>query len=117
LGQLFYYNVKLALVAVAVAIVAIAITTVSGVLRPARFVRYWKCKGNIFGQTVQLINGISKLRVAGAEERAFAAWSKNYSRQIKFELSTQKLKTCCTVQYSDAHTDFWSTLLVYYQPV
>lgn len=46
-------------------------------------------QGSIFGQTVQLINGISKLHIAGAEERAFAAWSKNYTRQIKLELSTQ----------------------------
>ncbi|MBW4456044.1 MAG: ATP-binding cassette domain-containing protein, partial [Nostoc indistinguendum CM1-VF10] len=49
-------------------------------------------KGNIFGQTVQLINGISKLRVAGAQERGFASWSKNYSRQIKLELSTQNVE-------------------------
>jgi NHLM bacteriocin system ABC transporter ATP-binding protein len=46
-------------------------------------------QGTILGQTVQLINGISKLRVAGAEERAFATWSKNYSRQVKLNLSTQ----------------------------
>jgi NHLM bacteriocin system ABC transporter ATP-binding protein len=89
LGLLFYYNVKLALIAVAVAIVVIAVTTVSGTILVQKVRPLLEIKGNIFGQVVQLINGISKLRVAGAEERAFAAWSKNYSRQIELELSTQ----------------------------
>lgn len=89
LGQLFYYNYKLALIAVASAVVAIAITTISGILLLSKVRPLLEVQGNIFGQTVQLINGISKLHIAGAEERAFAAWSKNYTRQIKLELSTQ----------------------------
>ncbi len=92
LGLLFYYNFKLALVAVAVAIVAIAVTTLSGILLIRKVRPLLEVKGDIFGQTVQLINGISKLRVAGAEERGFASWSKNYSRQIKLELSTQNVE-------------------------
>jgi ATP-binding cassette subfamily C protein len=92
LGQLFYYNFKLALVAVAVAVVTIAVTTLSGTLLVRKVRPLLELQGNIFGQTVQLINGISKLHVAGAEDRAFASWSKNYSRQIKLELSTQQVE-------------------------
>lgn len=89
LGLLFYYSAKLALVAVAVAVVVMAITTFSGILIVRKVRPLLELKGDIFGQTVQLINGIAKLHIAGAEERAFASWSKNYSRQIKLELSTQ----------------------------
>ena len=89
LGLLFYYNVKLAFVAVAVAILAIAVTSISGVILIRKVRPLLEIEGNIFGQIVQLINGISKLRIAGAEKRAFAVWSKNYSRQIQLELSTQ----------------------------
>ena len=89
LGLLFYYNVKLALIAVTVAIVVVVVTSVSGTILVKKVRPLLEIEGNIFGQIVQLINGISKLRVAGAEKRAFAAWSKNYSRQIKLELSTQ----------------------------
>ncbi|MCC5609713.1 NHLP bacteriocin export ABC transporter permease/ATPase subunit [Nostoc sp. CHAB 5834] len=92
LGQLFYYNFKLALVAVAVAVVAIAVTTLSGILLLRKVRPLLELQGDIFGQTVQLINGISKLHVAGAEDRAFASWSKNYSRQVKLELSTQQVE-------------------------
>ena len=89
---LFYYSWNLALVAVAVALVSFAVTTFSGLILVRKVRPLLEVKGNIFGQTVQLINGISKLRVAGAEERAFASWSKNYSRQIKLELSTQNIE-------------------------
>ncbi|MEN9520244.1 MAG: hypothetical protein RLZZ381_2832, partial [Cyanobacteriota bacterium] len=89
LGLLFYYNVKLALIAVAVAIVVVVVTSISGTILVRKVRPLLEIEGNIFGQVVQLINGISKLRVAGAEKRAFAAWSKNYSRQIHLELSTQ----------------------------
>ncbi|UKO96705.1 NHLP bacteriocin export ABC transporter permease/ATPase subunit [Nostoc sp. UHCC 0870] len=92
LGQLFYYNYKLALVAVAFAVIAIAFTTISGVMLLRKVQPLLELQGKIFGQTVQLINGISKLHIAGAQERAFAAWSKNYSQQIKLELSTQQVE-------------------------
>jgi NHLM bacteriocin system ABC transporter ATP-binding protein len=89
LGQMFFYSAKLALVAVVVALIAIAVTTISGIFLVRKTRPLLELQGTILGQTVQLINGISKLRVAGAEERAFATWSKNYSRQVKLNLSTQ----------------------------
>ncbi|MHC5771717.1 MAG: NHLP bacteriocin export ABC transporter permease/ATPase subunit [Nostoc sp.] len=92
LAQLFYYNYKLAFIAVGVAVVAIALTTLSGMLLLTKVRPLLEIRGSIFGQTVQLINGISKLHIAGAQERAFAAWSKNYTRQIKLELSTQRIE-------------------------
>jgi ATP-binding cassette subfamily C protein len=92
LGLLFYYSVKLALVAIVVALIAIAVTIISGILLVRKTHPLLELQGTIFGQTVQLINGISKLRVAGAEERAFATWSKNYSRQVKLNLSTQLIE-------------------------
>ncbi len=92
LGLLFYYNVKLALVAVAVALVVILVTTLSGILLIRKVRPLLELQGTIFGHTVQLINGISKLRVAGAEDRAFATWSKRYSQQVKLNLSTQHIE-------------------------
>jgi len=92
LGLLLYYSVKLALIAIGVALVAIAVTSVSGIFLLRKTRPLLELQGTIFGQTVQLINGISKLRVAGAEERAFASWSKNYSRQVKLHLSTQYIE-------------------------
>jgi ATP-binding cassette subfamily C protein len=86
---LVYYSWQLALIAVAAALLTAIVTLVSGIILVRKVHPLLEMQGNIFGQTVQLINGISKLRVAGAEMRAFASWSKNYSKQVKLNLSTQ----------------------------
>jgi NHLM bacteriocin system ABC transporter ATP-binding protein len=83
--QLLSYSLILALVALSVAIITFAFTTFFSVIILRRSPPLLECQGELFGQTVQLINGISKLHIAGAQERAFASWSKNYSQQIKLE--------------------------------
>jgi ATP-binding cassette subfamily C protein len=97
LALLLFYSIKLALIAVAAALIAIIVTAVSGLFLVRKVRPLLELQGDIFGQVVQLINGISKLRIAGAEERAFACWSKNYSRQIKLELSTQLIEDIVAV--------------------
>jgi NHLM bacteriocin system ABC transporter ATP-binding protein len=92
LGLLFYYSAKLALLAVGVAIVAIAFTTVFGILTLRQSRPLQELKADIFGIMVQLIGGVAKLKVAGAEERAFAYWSKQYSQQQKLVLINQQLE-------------------------
>ena len=51
-----------------------------------------RLQGRIFGLTIQLINGISKLRVSGTERFAFAYWGKKYSEQQKLNYSVQRLQ-------------------------
>ena len=92
IALLFYYSVKLAFVALAVALLIVIVTAVSGSILVRKVYPLLEIEGDIFGHVVQLINGIAKLHVAGAEERAFASWSKNYRRQIKLELSTQYIE-------------------------
>ncbi len=69
----------------AVGVITFAFTTFFGVILLKRSRPLLECQGELFGHTVQLINGISKLHIAGAQERAFATWCKNYSQQIKLE--------------------------------
>jgi NHLM bacteriocin system ABC transporter ATP-binding protein len=97
LALLFYYSAPLAWVAVVVAVVAIALTLIASSLLVGKTYRLLTLQGTIFGQTVQLINGMAKLRIAGAQGRAFATWSKNYSRQVKLNLSTQQIKDSVTL--------------------
>ncbi|MCY7368122.1 MAG: NHLP bacteriocin export ABC transporter permease/ATPase subunit [Chamaesiphon sp.] len=92
LAQLFYYSYELALVAVGIASVTIVVTIACGLLLLSKVRPLLEVRGEIFGQTVQLMNGIAKLHIAGAEERAFAAWSKKFSRQVKLESSTQSIE-------------------------
>ena len=48
--------------------------------------------GVLSGVVLQLINAVSKLRVAGAERRAFAHWTREYSRKQALSLRVQELK-------------------------
>lgn len=97
LGLLFYYNISLALIASVVALVNIVVTIVSGVITLRKVRPLLEFQGQIFGVMVQLINGVTKLRVAGAEARAFAFWGKQYSHQLKLTLSTQGIEDCLAV--------------------
>lgn len=97
LGLLFYYGGSLALVAVGVALLYIVVTIVSGVLTVRKFRPLLEQQGQLFGVMVQLIDGVAKLRVAGAEARAFAYWGKQYSRQLHLILSTQAIEDILAV--------------------
>ncbi|MBN1179988.1 MAG: ATP-binding cassette domain-containing protein, partial [Anaerolineae bacterium] len=81
LGLLFYYNVGLAWVAVGLALLLGAITFVTWQLS----VRYQRAlagtQGHIVGMLLEFTTGIAKLRVAGAETRAFARWAYAFSGQ------------------------------------
>jgi len=83
LGLMFFYSRTLALIVLIIGLISFLITLISGIIL-IRFEREQeKLSGKIQGLTVQLINGIQKLRVAAAEVRAFAVWGKKYQPQIQ----------------------------------
>jgi len=97
LALMLYYSWQLALVAGAAALVVIIATTWSGVrtVRPVRPLRI--LAGELSGVIVQLIQGVSKLHVAGAEERAFAYWGRKYSRQQTLRRRIQRIEDSINV--------------------
>lgn len=97
LGLLLSYNSQLALVAIAVAASNIAITLFSFFVSREKMIPMQEISGEISGLTVQLIGGVTKLRVSGAEERAFAYWSKKFGQQLKLMLSTEALEDVVTL--------------------
>ncbi|MBD2728084.1 NHLP bacteriocin export ABC transporter permease/ATPase subunit [Nostoc sp. FACHB-892] len=92
LALMFIYSWQLALMGVSLAILAAVVTTISNFLLVKKSQKQQELDGVIQGLTVQLINGVAKLRVAMAEERAFAAWAKKYSQQIRLKASWQQIK-------------------------
>ena len=75
------YDVRLALVAAVVALIASIVTIGASVLTVYHVRPLQRLTGELLGTVVQLINGITKLRIAGAEERAFGYWGKAFSQQ------------------------------------
>ena len=97
LGLLFYYSPQLAALALIVAFVVMTVTTISGSLLIRKQRPLMTLQGEIYGLLVQLINGVPKLRIAGAEERAFAYWGRKYTEQLRLDLSTQQLEDAVDV--------------------
>jgi len=92
LGLMLYYSMQLALIGVVAALMTVLITLASGRAMLQRLRPLQQMEGKILGLTVQLINGVSKLRVSGAERFAFAYWGKRYSEQQRLVLSIQRLQ-------------------------
>ncbi|NMG22497.1 NHLP bacteriocin export ABC transporter permease/ATPase subunit [Brasilonema bromeliae] len=94
---MFVYSWQLALVGVGIALLTAAITAVSGLLLVRFSRRLQELDGEINGLTIQLINGVAKLRVAQAEERAFAAWANQYSQRTRLTATSQQIKDSVSV--------------------
>jgi NHLM bacteriocin system ABC transporter ATP-binding protein len=78
---IFYYNVQLGLIAALMAAIIIGVSVAGGYLQLRYERRETEMLGKVSSLVLQLLTGIAKLRVAGAEMRAFAVWSGKYSIQ------------------------------------
>jgi NHLM bacteriocin system ABC transporter ATP-binding protein len=92
LGLLFYYSVPLALIATFVAAINIAVTIISGIITLRKVRPLLNQQGLLFGMMVQIIGGVAKFRVAGAEARAFAYWGRQYRHQLHLMLGSQGIE-------------------------
>jgi NHLM bacteriocin system ABC transporter ATP-binding protein len=81
LGLLFYYDSGLAWVAVGLALLSVAATLVAWRLAVRHQRQIAHHQGRIAGMVLEFTTAIAKLRVAGAERRAFARWARAFSAQ------------------------------------
>lgn len=81
-GLLLVLSVRLAVIAAALAVAVAAITVAAGfyVHRHTRAVL--ELRGKFLGLVVQMVNSVSKIRMAGAQQRAFTVWCRGYAEQL-----------------------------------
>lgn len=89
LALLFYYHVKMALIAVGLLAGAITFTYYLGRIAIRYLRQMVDISNRISGMVLQFFGGIAKFRVAGAESRAFYQWSREFSRQRKITFNEQ----------------------------
>jgi len=92
LGLLFYYSAPLAAIAFLVALINIGVTVISSILTLRKARPLLDRQGKLQGIMREIINGVAKFRVAGAETRAFAYWGRQYSQQLKLTLASQGIE-------------------------
>ena len=86
LAVIFFYDVTLGIVTSALALLALLVTVLLGLRQKAPYAKVVRAVQRRTGRLFQIINGIAKLRVEGAEGSAFAAWARDYSEQLRAEL-------------------------------
>ena len=82
LGLLFLYNEALAWTSLGIGLFALAVTSFLGFMQVAPQRRRYAASRGLAGELFQFIGGMSKLRSAGAEGSAFAAWARGYREQV-----------------------------------
>ncbi|HEY9722079.1 MAG TPA: NHLP bacteriocin export ABC transporter permease/ATPase subunit, partial [Oscillatoriaceae cyanobacterium] len=91
LALMLTYNVQLTLVAVAITLLSVGATAALSVVRIRRAQPLRELEGTLQGTVIQLINGVAKLRTAGAEGRAFAHWGGYFQRRTELRRRLQDL--------------------------
>lgn len=88
---LFYYDVKMALAAAVMVFIATVVTIVIGILQVKRQRMLLHIEGKITGTILQIINGITKFRMAAAEKRAFFIWAKLFGEMKETDFQARTL--------------------------
>lgn len=88
---LFYYDSKLAGTAAILVLLAVIIMGTLGYYQVKYERKVLEISNNISGIMLQLIGGITKFRVAGAETRAFHRWSKEFGKQRRLTFKKETL--------------------------
>jgi ATP-binding cassette subfamily C protein len=97
LGLLFFYSVHLAVVVTMIMIVMLFVLNRIRAIALKYYRSRQALEGLIFGTMTQMVGGVAKLRIAGAEDRAFAYWNHLYTQHLRFTLKTQFLEDLLVV--------------------
>ncbi len=93
LALLYYYSWKMALCTTFLLAVLLAVTLLllGGLLRYESSIR--AIDGSISGLLLELLGGISTLRTAGAEGRAFARWARRYTDRLALAIRARRFSS------------------------
>ena len=94
---MFMYNLQLAVAAMLLTALFVGFTTTMNLIRLRLQRDQLRLTGVISGLVLQLISGVSKLRVSGAEDHAFRVWAREFAALRKIEFTLGKLANYVTV--------------------
>ncbi|SMC90130.1 NHLP bacteriocin export ABC transporter permease/ATPase subunit [Sporomusa malonica] len=94
---LFYYNTELAWIACALVLVFVVIFLLFSRTEIKYKTQLTHYEGKISGVVLQIINGIAKFKVAGAENRAYYLWAQDFGEQRAVAFKARKITAWQTV--------------------
>jgi ATP-binding cassette subfamily C protein len=96
-GLLFYLDFRLALLATLLFVIVASITSWAAVVQLRYERENYRVRGKVSSIVLQLLTGISRLRVAGAENRALAYWAESFSVQTNLSVRAQSVANHASV--------------------
>ena len=88
---LFYLDHRLALLALLLFLIVTGVTCWGAVVQLRYERENYRAQGRVSSIVLQLLTGISRLRIAGAEKRALAFWARSFSRRAKLSFQAQSV--------------------------
>jgi ATP-binding cassette subfamily C protein len=88
--QMFSYNLSLALLAIVLTVVFVGFNMSANYLQLRYQRQEFQIRGRITGLVLNLLTGVTKLRVCGAEQHAFRVWAEQFAsqRRLSFTIGT-----------------------------
>jgi ATP-binding cassette subfamily C protein len=112
LALLYVYNGKLATMVLLIGLVVVAVTVFGGMTVRKHYRQLMEMQGKFFGFVLELVSATGKIRVAGAQRRAFAKWSGKYSDQLSVMVKAQQTEDYISV--FNAVLPLVSSILLYW---
>jgi NHLM bacteriocin system ABC transporter ATP-binding protein len=94
--QMFAYDLRLALLALVLTVIFVGLTVGANYLQLRQQRREMTLRGRIAGLVLNLISGVSKLRIAGAEQHAFRVWAQQFATQRKISFTIGNIQNLAT---------------------
>jgi len=108
---MFYFSLRLATVALGLTLVFLIFTTIMNLLQLRYQTVLFEVRGRITGLVLQLVTGVAKLRVAGAEGHAFRVWADQFSEQRILAFTIGRIQNA--VQVFNASFPIFANLTVF----
>ncbi|MFH1880478.1 MAG: ATP-binding cassette domain-containing protein, partial [Bacillota bacterium] len=83
IGQIFHYAPALVLPALLIIFVTLGITSITMIIGADNSRKRMTADSKVSGIVFSLLTGIQKIKLAGAEKRAFAKWAHSYTGAVK----------------------------------
>jgi NHLM bacteriocin system ABC transporter ATP-binding protein len=108
---LLYYSVPLTFLAVLLVGLILAVTYLAGRAELAYLRGAYEVRGKVSGVVLELLTGLSRLRVAGAENRALSLWARLFARQRRLAFRARSVANYLTA--FNAATPVLTTLALF----
>lgn len=83
---MFRYNMTLSLWGLGLALLSLVVSVFLNARQIVALRSQYDVQGRLAGLVFQLINGVAKFRIAGAERLAFSAWAREYAKQERYSV-------------------------------